>query len=770
MKGNKLLSAAGWLLSMGISSVWADGVRINEVMAGYNGDSSIQFVELLVANDTHKGWGPQGTEKAGRAQLEFYDGKNLRVGRYVFSTNPAGVGQTVLVATPGYAALANALAPDVTIPREIMPISGKVCFTNNPDNPNATPFSSCVKYGGTTAAPPLPILGAQALKRVRGFDFNTADPGNSAFELGSPTPAHTSIASTINIIANLISAGGHVFAALPLVNQGEKLFKTEKFEGNSRTCGTCHIPPFFNMAPKHVAAKSPWDPLFIADRWRNINLMKLKVRSKPSDLRGQIKDTQNRSARIVKGSGNEFLITRGLGLRGVVTDEFGNKGEILSITEGDLGLPNSLNGSAHGLESSARLRTSADPRFPQGRALVLENVDGFDKLEVFRKSPTLLNLKRTAPYGFNGVQNGSDPAPSKQLAEFTKGAVIQHFPLSLQRRQGTDFRLPTQGELDALVAFQETLTLEARGNPRLADDLSKTTFNATTLPQLIGAAEFSSLCIGCHFGPALARNVGSPAGKIDHSMPLNTGVANSAINSTDALPSEPPGLAFGSSHRPIDTPQLMGVRFTAPYFHDGSAATLEDMLDFYNSDTFRTAARDLPLDLNGFGTLIRFGISPEAKTGLVAFLRTLAELPVDFPRGFSFGEKRVDSTTTGKISIKNTSPGPVTIRSSDFREFFRGTDVLRTRTVDRFDRNGLPEISVFPPIQIGDAAQFRVPTTLIGTTIPAGGTLDINVQFKPKDVTPDTSPFWSSMLTLSLEETNGEDWDIGIQLIGKSKP
>lgn len=32
MKGKKLLSAAGWLLSMGISSVWVDGVlkvRVN---------------------------------------------------------------------------------------------------------------------------------------------------------------------------------------------------------------------------------------------------------------------------------------------------------------------------------------------------------------------------------------------------------------------------------------------------------------------------------------------------------------------------------------------------------------------------------------------------------------------------------------------------------------------------------------------------------------------------------------------------------------------
>ena len=49
-----------------------------------------------------------------------------------------------------------------------------------------------------------------------------------------------------------------------------------------------------------------------------------------------------------------------------------------------------------GLEDPKRMRTSADTaNFPQGRGLILENIDGFPPTpNVFRKSPHLLNLSQ----------------------------------------------------------------------------------------------------------------------------------------------------------------------------------------------------------------------------------------------------------------------------------------------------------------------------------------------------------------------------------------
>ncbi len=51
-----------------------------------------------------------------------------------------------------------------------------------------------------------------------------------------------------------------------------------------------------------------------------------------------------------------------------------------------------------------------------------------------------------------------DGAPGDgSLRSFAIGAVTQHFPKTLNRIPGKDFRLPTEAELDALEAFQLSL-------------------------------------------------------------------------------------------------------------------------------------------------------------------------------------------------------------------------------------------------------------------------------------------------------------------------
>ena len=42
----------------------------------------------------------------------------------------------------------------------------------------------------------------------------------------------------------------------------------------------------------------------------------------------------------------------------------------------------------------------------------------------------------------------------------------------------------------------------------------------------------------------------------------------------------------GQSTREFNVPSLFAVRLTAPFFHDGSAATLKDAVEFYNTDEF----------------------------------------------------------------------------------------------------------------------------------------------------------------------------------------
>ena len=78
----------------------------------------------------------------------------------------------------------------------------------------------------------------------------------------------------------------------------------------------------------------------------------------------------------------------------------------------------------------------------------------------------------------------------------------------------------------------------------------------------------------------------------------------------------------------MDTTQLRGISRTAPYFHNNSAATLEEVLDHYDA-FFRfvvriSAAPNLPAIVSSNGTVVDRGfIAPDERSALLAYLRKL---------------------------------------------------------------------------------------------------------------------------------------------------
>lgn len=74
------------------------------------------------------------------------------------------------------------------------------------------------------------------------------------------------------------------------------------------------------------------------------------------------------------------------------------------------------------------------------------------------------------------------------------------------------------------------------------------------------------------------------------------------------------------------TPGLRDVSRSAPYMHDGSLATLEDVVEFYNRGGPREAAGLDPL-------LKPLELTPREKAGLVEFLKALDGNPASDPRG-----------------------------------------------------------------------------------------------------------------------------------------
>src|SRR5205085_5724669 len=124
-----------------------------------------------------------------------------------------------------------------------------------------------------------------------------------------------------------------------------------------------------------------------------------------------------------------YLVIGGSSLnipRNILSDTYGNKGTLVSFTPGNLSGPTPGNTDTNGLENSTALRG--------GRALILENINGFFQNGFLRKVPSLINVKFTAPYGLSGQ--------FPDLQSFSSNAVVQHFTRSLDRVVGANFRLP----------------------------------------------------------------------------------------------------------------------------------------------------------------------------------------------------------------------------------------------------------------------------------------------------------------------------------------
>jgi cytochrome c peroxidase len=255
------------------------------------------------------------------------------------------------------------------------------------------------------------------------------------------------------------------------------------------------------------------------------------------------------------------------------------------------------------------------PQLLRELGLVLENVDGFEDLDnkfVLRGVPHLLGLSRYLVPGVDGSTVppnqrtgwGGDGAPgSGTLREFATGAVVQHFTKSLNRVPGTDFRLPTDAELDALEAFQ--LALGRQDNPDITAIQLRNPMANLGRVQHNGV---SSRCSVCHFNAGgnaangTNRNFDIGAGRLPNhpanviapgNLPPDGGFGTAPV--FDPVTNEFKGYGNPNGDIRFNTQPAIEAVDTAPFFHNNSVFTIEEAVGFYNSQAFKKSQAGIAL-------------------------------------------------------------------------------------------------------------------------------------------------------------------------------
>jgi cytochrome c peroxidase len=174
----------------------------------------------------------------------------------------------------------------------------------------------------------------------------------------------------------------------------------------------------------------------------------------------------------------------------------------------------------------------------------------------------------------------------------------------------------------AIAAYERTLIA---GNSRFDRFVAGET-TALTPSEQHGEQLFESdalACTHCHGGFTMSSAV------LDRNVFFNTGLYNIA----GVYPANDRGLVEVTGAPSDDgrfrPPPLRSIALTGPYFHDGSAATLDDVIDVYARGgrlvTDGVNAGDGALNPHKAPQMKGFTITPDDRADLIAFLGALTE-------------------------------------------------------------------------------------------------------------------------------------------------
>nr|WP_276612544.1 methanobactin export MATE transporter MbnM [Pseudorhodobacter turbinis] len=285
--------------------------------------------------------------------------------------------------------------------------------------------------------------------------------------------------------------------------------------------------------------------------------------------------------------------------------------------------------------------------FTDGRALAIGIGIGIDDTLGIRNAPSLANvgyfplLTRGNPhmtslkfqalvpmFGDNPVEMGGNGREGEIFARLSADPYyVKAFATAFPDRPEVDLFTVTR----ALGAFQRTLISLDSPYDRFKywDEKDALSDAAKRGEQLFFDHRFE--CYHCHVGVMFTDNLQTTRSASAETGSHNTGLYN--INGTGAYPPEATGLhEFTGSDDDMGrfrTPSLRNVGVTAPYFHDGSVATLKEVLAHYARAGRKIEegpfAGDGAQNPHKDGMIIGFEASDDEIADIIAFLHSLTD-------------------------------------------------------------------------------------------------------------------------------------------------
>jgi cytochrome c peroxidase len=284
---------------------------------------------------------------------------------------------------------------------------------------------------------------------------------------------------------------------------------------------------------------------------------------------------------------------------------------------------------------------------------------GFGLQEVDRNTITVVNSAFYRWYGWDGANDSLWSQSIRPLLDeremnatnaHVAGAIRKIFPAeyaaAFERKppEGDEEVLVDAGK--ALAAYQETLVTGRTAFDEFRDSFAKGTPSDYPQDAQRGLKIFlgKGNCTACHFGPHFTNgefaDVGiaffAGKGRVDSGR--HSGIQKlkaSPFNLLGRYNDDPSkATAIGTRHVELQhrnfgewrVPSLRNVALTAPYMHNGSLATLRDVVKHYSE------INEERLHADGERVLKRLNLTAGEIDDLVAFLESLSPLPDKPPR------------------------------------------------------------------------------------------------------------------------------------------